>query len=72
MIELRPNPAHSKTGGLKMNQEQFRAFLVLLMCSDPWPVEEEGHQKILDTFADEESNRHGYRDWLEAYHALQH
>ena len=54
-----------------MNKEQLKAFLVLLMCSDPWPVEnEEGHQEILDSFADEESQRHGYSDWIEAYHGI--
>ncbi len=53
-----------------MTKEQFRAFLFLLMCSDPWPVNEEGHQKVLNDFANEESQRHGYNDWIEAYHAL--
>lgn len=55
-----------------MSEEQLRAFLILLMCSDPWPVENESqeHQKILTDFADEESQRHGYTDWIEAYHVL--
>lgn len=54
-----------------MNPKQFRAFLDLLMCSDPWPVDDGGEsQKALDKFANEEAVRHGQRDWVGAYHHL--
>jgi hypothetical protein len=53
-----------------MTKEQLRAFLILLMCSDPWPVNDEGNFDILANFANGESQRHGYNDWIEAYHAL--
>ncbi len=52
-----------------MKTEQFRAFLTLLVCSDPWPTDGEG-KYLLETWADEEARKHGYGDWIEAYHAL--
>jgi hypothetical protein len=53
-----------------MTREQLRAFVYLLMCADPWPVDDENNQLIVDAFADEEAMRHGFNDWVEAYHAL--
>ena len=52
-----------------MTEEQLKAFLGLLMCSDPWPTDGEG-KFLLENFANEESQRHGYTDWIGAYHAL--
>ncbi len=54
----------------RMNLEELKAFLTLLMCSDPWPVPENYGNDLLQKFADSESQRHGFRDWIEAYHKL--
>lgn len=37
-----------------MNNKEFRAFMNLLVCSDPWPVNDNS-QAILDSFADKEA-----------------
>lgn len=52
-----------------MTKEQLAAFLSLMMCSDPSPLTLEQDAELL-AFADQESGRHGYGDWIEAYHAL--
>lgn len=55
----------------EMNDIQYRRFLDLMMCSDPWPVtdtgEGDGHQILVD-FADEEARKRGYDSWIDAYH----
>ena len=55
-----------------MTRQEFRAFLDLLMCSDPWPVKPDHNdtQTVLGLFADAEAKRHGYPDWIEAFHRL--
>lgn len=53
--------------------EQFKEIVTLMMCSDPWPVDEAGNQAnqaIVDEWADAEAIRHGYANWLDAYLAL--
>jgi len=45
------------------------AFLNLIMCSDPWPVDEE-NMKIITDKADEWSRGLGFSCWIEAYHGL--
>jgi hypothetical protein len=50
-----------------MNDELFKAFMALLMCSDPYPCE--GEELITD-FADEEAQKRGYEDWIHAYHKM--
>lgn len=49
-----------------MTDEQFKIFLELLMCSDPWPMDH-GHDVMAD-FADDESRKRGFEDWIDAYH----
>ncbi len=53
-----------------MTDAQFRAFLDLMMCSDPWPVEPDdmGTHDHMICLADMESAKRGYGDWIEAYH----
>ena len=56
-----------------MSDLQYRAFLNLLMCSDPWPVTNTGDgtgtgMKLLEAAADEEGIKRGYNNWIEAYH----
>jgi len=54
-----------------MNNTEFRAFLDLLMCSDPWPVKPDNNtQYTLIKFADKESQNRGFTDWIEAYHKM--
>ena len=51
-----------------MNDIQYRAFLDLLMCSDPWPVPT--NQQIVESIADDEAVKRGYPTWVEAYHKM--
>lgn len=53
-----------------MSREELRAFLDILMCSDPWPIKGDNSREILDAFATAEARRHGFADWLDAYHHL--
>jgi hypothetical protein len=52
-----------------MNEQEFRAFLNLMMCSDPWPASDQDHAELMN-FAERCSVAMGYRDWVEAYHQL--
>jgi hypothetical protein len=54
-----------------MNKEEFRCFLALLMCSDPWPVTNDpSNQVFLEGFADRQAREFGFKDWIDAYHKL--
>lgn len=54
-----------------MNDQTLRALLDLLMCSDPWPVvPENGSQRLLIAYADDEARKRGFTDWVGAYHRL--
>lgn len=50
-----------------MSDKVFRAFLNLMMCSDPWPAGEEDHGCLI-TIADHESRLRGFDSWIAAYH----
>ncbi len=55
-----------------MTDKEFRAFLDLLMCSDPWPVNDGGKNQVtLKYFADVEASKRHYDTWIEAYHYLE-
>lgn len=57
-----------------MNKNQFRAFLDLMMCSDPWPIDgEEGEKahKLLIDLANEESQKYRMDNWIVAYHEIE-
>lgn len=58
-----------------MNNEEYRAFLDLLMCSDPWPLPVsvsassfQSTKEILWKFANKEAKARGFIDWFHAYH----
>lgn len=56
-----------------MSDQQFRAFLDLLMCSDPWPVagdDGEHCHEILTDLADDESYKRGFSTWIDAFHSF--
>jgi hypothetical protein len=49
-----------------MQNREFRAFLDLMMCSDPWP--ESVDRAPLLALAEDESRKRGFAGWIEAYH----
>lgn len=51
-----------------MTEPAFRELLNLLMCADPAPC---GVDQ-LKGFANEQSQRLGYADWIEAFHEVGH
>lgn len=56
---------------MSMNDKEYKAFLSLLMCSDPWPVEpDKGEQELLKSYANQEVVERGYFDWIEALHKM--
>jgi len=60
-----------------MEDQEFRCFLDLLMCSDPWPIDDVigpqdvNSQKVLDDLADRLSRERGFADWIAAYHQFE-
>jgi len=52
-----------------MPDNQFKAFLSLLVCSDPWPTPQP-EEDILKALADDMSVGRGYEDWIDAYHKM--
>ena len=51
-----------------MNDKQYRAFLDLMMCSDPWP--EGVAREPLEEFADAQAKLRGHDNWIVAYHEV--
>lgn len=51
-----------------MNDKEFRAFMDLLMCSDPWPVDDKDNQAIMISLADKEAKKRRFEGWITAYH----
>ncbi|MEE8289755.1 MAG: hypothetical protein V3R25_10125 [Nitrosomonadaceae bacterium] len=52
-----------------MKNEHFRALMDLAMCSDPWPVEDDGeNQEEIINMMFAEANNRGYAGWIDAYH----
>ena len=49
-----------------MNSIEYRVFLDLLMCSDPWPLE--NGQETMQLLAARIGADYGYTDWIDAYH----
>lgn len=52
-----------------MSDDQFKAFMALMMVSDPWPLSQTEHDDLLE-IADEESRRRGFDNWIDAYHRM--
>ena len=55
-----------------VTHEEFRALLDWFMCSDPWPDTTNAAENhlVITQWADEEARRHGFTDWIQAYHEL--
>lgn len=49
-----------------MDDREFRGFLGLLMCSDPWPMSD--FEDALKGLADRMARDRGYDNWIDAYH----
>jgi len=55
-----------------MNDEEFKEFLTLMMCCDPWPVEDDGtNQHAMTDVADQQSENRGFESWIVAYHEFE-
>lgn len=51
-----------------MNAIEAKAFLNLMMCSDPWPTSEPKENKILEGWAEKIAKVFGHDSWIETYH----
>jgi hypothetical protein len=54
----------------KITDEAFRVLLDLYMVSDPWPLEDKDNLVIFG-FLSGESQKRGYKGWVEAYHEFE-
>tara|TARA_Y100000310_G_scaffold61027_1_gene56305 strand:+ start:2755 stop:2931 length:177 start_codon:yes stop_codon:yes gene_type:complete len=52
-----------------MTKQELGAFIELLMCADPWPCGGNA-ERVLKEFADAESKRQGFNNWIDAYHRI--
>lgn len=52
-----------------MNSAQLKAFCNLLMASDPSPLSLDD-DTMLTAWANEEAKRHGFSDWIAAFHLI--
>ena len=53
-----------------MKDKEFRCFLDLMMCSDPWPVPNDENRSVLKAMADRMATERGFTDWIDAYHNM--
>jgi len=54
----------------KISDEAFRVLLDLYMVSDPWPLEDKDNV-VMFGFLSAESQKRGYKGWVEAYHEFE-
>lgn len=52
-----------------MNDKEFRAFLDLMMCSDPWPGDAHNHTIML-SLANKEAKKRRFDNWITAFHSF--
>ncbi len=53
---------------VKMRDSDYRHFLNLLMCSDPWPVSDKTSEPAMISLANREAKLRGFPNWVVAYH----
>jgi len=53
-----------------MNDQELLVLCELMMCSDPWPLDEAGTQDVMIDFANRMSEANGYRDWIHVLHEI--
>jgi len=51
-----------------MTPLQLKALLVVLMCSDG--IAPSAEHETLRQYANRESQLHGFKDWIDAYHNM--
>ncbi len=51
-----------------MTPKQFRALLDLMMCCDPWPVDDPSNQETVEFFVNATARLYGYDSWYVAFH----
>jgi hypothetical protein len=51
-----------------LSGKEFDALLILLMCSDPWPVGDEANENTMKALATRVAKQYGHDDWIAAYH----
>lgn len=52
---------------LRFTAQEFGTLLDWFMVSDPWPLEQIDNDRMKDMLNDE-AQRRGYDDWVQAYH----
>lgn len=55
-----------------MDDDEYKAFLALLVCSDPLPIKGLSllTRQMLAIFANKEARARGYKTWVDAYQGL--
>lgn len=53
-----------------MTDSEFKVFLNLLMCADPTPLPQ-FEDNLIQEWANKESVKRGFTDWIEAFHELE-
>lgn len=53
----------------EMYDSVFRAFLDWLMVSDPFPLDDADHERVV-SYLNAEAQDRGYDTWVHAYHEL--
>ena len=64
---IRVSPHPDLPAGCGLDNAEARALWRLIMVSDPWPLTEAEHRRILRV-ADREAQARGYESWEVAYH----
>jgi len=56
---------------IEVSKTEFYHILTLIMCSDPWPVDDPlTNQGSIKAWANKKAKELGYTDWIDAYHKL--
>lgn len=64
-----PNPPAPAEPG-QLGDTEFRALLDLVMCSDPWPLQDHA-EATLKQLLDQAAWSRGYAGWINAYHEFE-
>lgn len=59
--------------GVEITQGDFRALLDWYMCSDPWPVSDQGgpdSHAVVTNLLHRIAKADGWDDWTDAYHRV--
>ena len=53
-----------------MSIRQLAALSNLIMCSDPWPVDDPENREVIVEMVDTAAQFYGFRDWVDVCHSL--